>query len=128
MAAFSEKGLQALNQAWVTQEQLKYDAERRVSIAEANSDTYSLAEAFQDYANAAAQQRNLYSEYQHAEQAAQQQQQANQPSPASAEQRAQRLPHEMDVYDVAKVCNLDPKYYLSYKQHYDMLKAKKAID
>ena len=48
--------------------------------------------------------------------------------PVSKEQREQRQPHEMDVYDVAKVCGLDPKYYLSYKQHYDMLKAKKAID
>jgi hypothetical protein len=101
--------------------------QRLVSISEATGDTYALAEAYTDYANADQTQHNLWSSYQRAEAAVQQQQQPSQPVPVSREQREQRLPHEMDVYDVAKVCGLDPKYYLSYKQHYTCLKQRKRL-
>src|SRR5262249_43423957 len=88
MGAFNEKGLQALNQASVNQESLKYDAERRASIAEASNDQYALAEAYQDYANADAYQTNLYNDYVKAEQAAAQQQ--NVPRPISDGEQLQR--------------------------------------
>ena len=79
MAAFDQKGLEALNQAWLNSEQAKYDAERRASIAHAAGDQYALAEAYTDYSNAEQTQVNLYKSYQMAEQRATQQQQAPQP-------------------------------------------------
>src|SRR5262245_13951230 len=88
MAAFSQKGLEALNQAWVNAEQVKYDAERRAGIAEASNDTYALAEAYQDYSNAEQAQVNLTKSYQMAEQRATQQQTA--PRPMSEGEELQR--------------------------------------
>jgi hypothetical protein len=76
MAAFSQKGLE------------KYQAEREAAIAEANGDSYQLAECYQRYANADANQHNLMTAYQRAEQAAQQQQMA--PKPVSEGEQLQK--------------------------------------
>jgi hypothetical protein len=48
--------------------------------------------------------------------------------PVSAEQRAMRRPEELDAQDLAKITGLDQRTYLNYKNYYDALKARKAID
>src|SRR5262249_46189901 len=88
MGAFTEKGLQALNQAWLTQEEIKYDAERRASIADASGDQYALAQAYTDYSDAENRQLNLQNSYQMAEQRAAQQHHA--PRPMSEGEELQR--------------------------------------
>jgi len=106
MGAFTEKGLQALNQAWVTAESQKYDAERRAGIAEATGDQFALAEAYQDYANAEANQTNLYNGYVKAEQAAVQRQ--NVPQPMSEGEELQRhIWHTAVEVQPGQVANAD---------------------
>src|SRR5262249_22988418 len=73
MGAFTEKGLQALNQAWLTEEEIKYDAERSASIADAAGDQYALAQAYTDYSDAENRQINLQNSYQLEERRATQQ-------------------------------------------------------
>jgi hypothetical protein len=96
MGAFSEKGLQALNQAWVTSEQKKFEAERMAGICEAQRDQYGLAEAYQQYSDAEQAQVNLYKSYQMAEQRAAQQQSV--PQPINEGEKIQR-----DVWEQIKV-------------------------
>src|SRR5262245_23406782 len=106
MSAFSQKGLEALNQAWIQNEQDKYQAEREAAIAEAAGDQYQLAESYQKYANADANQHNLMHAYPPAEQAAQQQQ--NVPQPMSEGEKLQR-----DIWDQIRTGNAQVDTYLT---------------
>src|SRR5262245_28824516 len=92
------QGLEGLNQAWIQNEEKKYDAERRASICEAQGDQYGLAEAYQDYSNAEQAQVNLYKSYQMAEQRAAQQQST--PQPVSEGEQLQR-----DVWEQIRTGN-----------------------
>jgi len=95
MSAFSQKGLEALNQAWTDNESAKYDAERRAGIAESQGDQYALAQAYQDYANADQAQQNLMAAYERAEKQAAQAQTA--PKPMSEGEELQRHIWETSV-------------------------------
>jgi hypothetical protein len=79
MSGFSQKQLESLNQAWVNNEQRKLEAEREIPLAEAQGDSYRLAELYQQYADADQAQHNLHGAYQRAEAAVLQNQNAPQP-------------------------------------------------
>ena len=106
MSAFTQKGLEALNQAWVDNESNKYDAEKRAGLAEAQNDSYALAAAFQDYADADAAQHNLMSAYQRAEANAQAAQTV--PRPVNEAEQLQR-----DVWEQIRTGNQQWDTYLT---------------